>query len=321
MAYTMSHCPLLNPAYLLSMGNQTDLTLGDTLQYMKDRDDVKILAIYAEGFNDLDGLSFVRAVREAVAAGKEVIFYKAGRTPEGKTATSGHTASLAGDYMVCESCLRQAGAMVANNFQQFEALFLMATLLHDKPIGGSRIAALSGAGFEAVGMADSLQSDDYQLSLAAFSEETRRTLSEIIEAKKLASLVNVKNPLDINPGADDEVHTVAIEALARDANVDAIVASLTPLSPETRTLDGSTGPKHDMNADGSILHRTVELFRTCGKPIICVVGGGEPYAPLRRKLLEAGVPVFDSCDNAISATGLYISGRLHQDIIRKHHIA
>ena len=48
---------------------------------------------------------------QAVLAGKDVIFYKAGRTPEGKTATSGHTASLAGDYMVCESCVSQAGGI------------------------------------------------------------------------------------------------------------------------------------------------------------------------------------------------------------------
>ncbi|MCP4454979.1 MAG: CoA-binding protein, partial [Planctomycetes bacterium] len=111
MLHRSHQCPQLSPAYMISMGNQTDLTLGDMVEYFKSCDQVDVIAVYAEGFNDLDGLAFCRAVREAVLAGKEVVFYKAGRTVEGKAATSSHTASLAGDYMVCESCVSQAGAI------------------------------------------------------------------------------------------------------------------------------------------------------------------------------------------------------------------
>ncbi len=107
MITRLSKRPYLDPAYLVSVGNQTDLTLGDLVGYLKDRPELTTLAVYAEGFKDLDGLAFVRTVRQAVVNGKDVVFYKAGRTPEGKSATSGHTASLAGDYMVCESCVRQ----------------------------------------------------------------------------------------------------------------------------------------------------------------------------------------------------------------------
>ncbi len=166
MVFRYSQCPELNPAYMISMGNQTDLTLGDMIHYFKDSEEVDVIAVYAEGFNDLDGLEFCTAVRQAVMNGKEVVFYKAGRTPEGKTATSGHTASLAGDYMVCESCVRQAGAIVARTFQEFQDLFMLAEKLSNKTICGDRLAAVSGAGFEAVGMADSIQSDDYDIELA-----------------------------------------------------------------------------------------------------------------------------------------------------------
>ncbi|HSV94012.1 MAG TPA: acetate--CoA ligase family protein, partial [Desulfobacterales bacterium] len=130
MITRLSKRPYLDPAYLVSVGNQTDLTLGDLVGYLKDRPELTTLAVYAEGFKDLDGLAFVRAVRQAVVNGKDVVFYKAGRTPEGKSATSGHTASLAGDYMVCESCVRQAGAMVAQTFTQFDGLFLLSERLH-----------------------------------------------------------------------------------------------------------------------------------------------------------------------------------------------
>ncbi len=160
MLHRSHQCPQLNPAYMISMGNQTDLTLGDMVHYFKDCDSVDVIAVYAEGFLDLDGQEFCRAVRSAVLNGKEVIFYKAGRTPEGKAATSGHTASLAGDYMVCENCVQQAGAIVAGNFTEFQDLFFLAETLHHKEINGNRLAAVSGAGFEAVGMADSIASDE-----------------------------------------------------------------------------------------------------------------------------------------------------------------
>ena len=81
----------MSPSYLISMGNQTDLTLGDMMRHFMDSQEVDVIAVYAEGFKDLDGIQFAEAVREAIRRDKQVIFYKAGRTPEGKTATSGHT--------------------------------------------------------------------------------------------------------------------------------------------------------------------------------------------------------------------------------------
>ena len=67
--------------------------------------------------------------------------------------------------MVCESCIFQAGAMVADNFTQFEALYKLAVTLNTKKIGGNRLAAFSSAGFEAVGMADSIQGDTYEMKV------------------------------------------------------------------------------------------------------------------------------------------------------------
>ena len=188
MLHRSHQCPQMNPAYMISMGNQTDLTLGDMVHYFKTSDQVDVIAVYAEGFNDLDGLEFCNAVREAVLAGKEVVFYKAGRTLEGKAATSSHTASLAGDYMVCESCVRQAGAIVARTFSEFQELVVLAETLSKKTIKGNRLAAVSGAGFEAVGMADSIQSDDFSMEFARFEDNTREKIFEILKKKKTGCL-------------------------------------------------------------------------------------------------------------------------------------
>lgn len=310
MLHRSSQCPELNPAYMISMGNQTDLTLGDQLNYFANSDQVDVIAVYAEGFNDLDGLEFCKAVRKAVSQGKEVIFYKAGRTPEGKTATSGHTASLAGDYMVCESCVRQAGAIVARNFQEFQDLFMLAEMLHDKDIAGNRLAAVSGAGFEAVGMADSILSDDFEMNLSAFNEDSVTAIQALLEQHRLSSLVSIHNPLDLTPGANDELHAEAIKVLLVDAGVDAVVVGLDPLSPAMHTLAEPTLPAFSMEDPMSIRYKITEVVNDATKPVIAVVDGGRLYDPLRDDLMANNVPVFPVCDRAVATLALYCEARL-----------
>ncbi len=310
MITRLSKRPELDPAYMISVGNQNDLTLGDIVRYLSDAPEIEVIAVYAEGFKDLDGLAFSRAVRAAVIAGKDVIFYKAGRTPEGKTATSGHTASLAGDYMVCESCVRQAGGIVAANFTQFEDLLMLSQRLHSKHINGNRLAALSGAGFEAVGMADNIQSDDFSMKMARFSLAVVRKIETVLADKGLNRLVDVKNPLDINPGADDETHILVVKYLAQDPGVDAVVVGLDPLSPAMRTLAECERRRYDFKDPGSIAAAMPELLSHLEKPVIGVVDGGRLYDPLVDELTHKGMAVFRSSDRAVRALALYIEGRL-----------
>ena len=314
MITRLSKRPYLDPAYLVSVGNQTDLTLGDLTAYLKDCAGLTTLAVYAEGFKDLDGLAFVRALRAAVLNGMDVVFYKAGRTPEGKTATSGHTASLAGDYMVCESCVRQAGAMVAQTFTQFDGLFLLSERLHGKKVRGNRIAGVSSAGYEAVGMADRIQSDDYAMQMAQLSPESVEGIRAVLHRKRLDTLVNVSNPLDFNPGADDDVHVEVVEILARDPNVDAIVVGIVPLGPTTRTLP-QPGP-FAFAAPESMVRRLPALIGRSDKPIIAVVDSGQRFDPIVAHLESEGVAVFRSSDLALAALGRYIAGRLAAEHLR-----
>ena len=316
MITRLSKLPELDPAYLISVGNQNDLTLGDILAYLKDDPEIDVIGVYAEGFQDFDGLAFARAVRAAVIAGKDVIFYKAGRTPEGKTATSGHTASLAGDYMVCESCIRQAGGMVTETFSQFEDLLMLAQRLHHQTIRGKRLAAVSGAGFEAVGMADNIQSDDFAMTMARFSPETVTKLTGIMAAKKLAGLVEIRNSLDINPGADDQVHIEVVSALAADPEVDAVVIGLDPLSPAMRTLADRLSPAYSLNDPASIAQAMPQCVAASSTPIIGVVDGGRLFDPLVDSLMAGGMAVFRSSDSAIRTLSMYISGRLYAAELR-----
>jgi len=308
-----SKVPLLDPAYLMSIGNQNDLTIGDLVSFMKDLDQVDVIAIYMEGFNDLDGLLLCSAIREAVLKGKEVVFYKAGRTPEGKSATSGHTASVAGDYMVCESCIYQAGAIVADTFTQFEDLYMLATRLHHCEVNGNRLAAVSGAGFEAVGMADSIEGDDYEMKMATFADETKQKLTELIKANRLDKLVDVKNPMDINPSANDKLHTDIVYTLVEDPNVDGVVIGLDPLSPAMQTLPAGVSNKDSIDATESIVQLLPNMIANIKKPVIGVVDGGKLYDPMVESMEKKGVLVFRSSDRAVTSLAKYINCRIHTE--------
>ena len=138
--------------------------------------------------------------------------------------------------MVCESCVRQAGGIVTQNFSQFEDLLMLAQRLHGKQINGNRLAALSGAGFEAVGMADNIQSDDFTLRMARLAPATVDNIAVMLREKAWTPWWRLKIPWISIPAADDEAHVAAVRHLAEDPHVDAVVVGLDPLSPAMRTL-------------------------------------------------------------------------------------
>ncbi len=311
MITRMSKLEFLDPAYAISIGNQIDLSAGDFLHFLNTVDELQTVAFYMEGFTDLDGLSFTRAVKKAISRGKEVIFYKAGRTPEGKSALSGHTASIAGDYMVCESCIRQAGAMVAETFNIFEGLLRLSCSLHNKTISGNRLAAISNAGYEAVGIADNLLGDDYRLEIATLSEKTHRRLQSILTAAGLDSLAGVNNPLDITPMASEDVYVHAIATLLDDDNVDVVVVAIVPLTPMLHTLAkeialDAAGDREE----NSMVARIAKLGKASPKPLVIVVDSGTLYDYLAQGFQDNGLPVFRSADIAVGVLGKYIHNRL-----------
>ncbi len=310
MITRMSKLSFLDPAYAVSIGNQIDLTAADFMKFFNTINYIKTIAFYMEGFGDLDGLEFAKAVREAIPQGKEIIFYKAGRTPEGKSAMSGHTASIAGNYVVCESCISQAGAFVAETFTVFEGLLRLSCALHDKIISGNRLAAVSNAGYEAVGIADNILGGDYRLEMATFSQGTQKTLAKILGEAKLTALTDVNNPLDITPMAAEEVYEKVINTLLDDSHVDAIIVAIVPLTPILHTLPDEFVPTETFSADQSIINRIARLNDHSAKPLVLVVDSGPLYDYMADAFQQHGLPVFRSADQAVRVLGKYIQGRL-----------
>lgn len=307
-----------DPAYNITLGNQMDLTVGDFITWLAHDREIGVICIYVEGFKDLDGLHACRGIRKAVEKGKEVIVYKAGRTPEGKKATSGHTASVAGDYMVCTACLGQAGALVTDSLEEFDGLMNLASFLHDKEITGYRVGALSPAGFEAVGIADSLQSRDCCLELPRFSSKTRQAVSSLFDAAGLSGIMDIKNPVDLTPAAPDMVYTGIIEAMVEDSRIDAVVSSVGSISPATSDTPDPDSPSGFISRPDSIASRLPDLIEASPKPLVIFNDAGQAHQPINDLLRAQGVPVFNSCGQAMTLLARYTAYRLRLDSLKEN---
>ena len=320
MITRMSQNPWLDPRYMLALGNQTDLTHGDMLSYFSERPEIETIGIYVEGFKDLDGLAFAKAVRTAVVNGKQVVVYKSGKTAPGAGGVMGHTASIAGGATLFESVVRQAGAIVAEDFTSFDDLFYIAGALHRKNIHGKRLGAISGAGFEAVGMADSIDSNNFSMEMGALDPGTVKRVEEILVAKKLDALVEVRNPIDINPGADDEAHLQITESFLHDPNIDAVVVGLDPTAPSVRALEQSKlRPGYDINDPKSTVHLMPPIVDRNDKPIVGIIDGGQLYDAMAARLMDQGVCVFRNSGRGTKALVRYIEARLYADVLRRRH--
>lgn len=303
MITRMSNLPHLSTVYDISTGNQIDLSACDFLAYVKDDRDIKVIGIYVEGFNDLEGVEFARNVRSAVESGIDVIFYKAGRSPEGKTATSGHTASIAGDYDVCSSVLSDSGALVCDSFHEFEDTLQIASAFQGRKIKGNMVFCISNAGYEAVGMADNLRSGG-ELYLYRNDGDFNQGLYSILEKFRLNGLVNCSNPLDLTPMASDSAYEGIIRYVNDQKALDIIVIGAVPLTAAMKTLG------KDMGDPDSLPERLGDFSSDKSKPVIFIVDSGDLFNDYVRSLREKGFPVFRSADRAMKALGKYISNKL-----------
>jgi acyl-CoA synthetase (NDP forming) len=302
--------PWFDPAYALSIGNQIDLTAGDLLNHIKNDPTIEVFAVYMEGFQPIDGLRFAQAVRDTVALGKEVVFYRAGRTTAGRSATAGHTASVAGDYAVCEAAITEAGAHVAADFNEFSDLLRLSTAFRRKTVAGRRLAAMSNAGFESVGMADSIEGDRTRLVLAPFAGETAATLRTILEVSRLDGLVDVKNPFDVTPMANDETYAQLVDAILGDPNTDVVVAGIVPLTPAMQTLAPDERHSESVYVPESIARKLPDIATNHVKPVVAVVDSGHLFDEMATVLESGGLPVFRSADRAVRVLTKWIDVKL-----------
>lgn len=306
MITALTKLDFLAPDYQISLGNQIDARVSHFLEALSDDAGITTYGLYIEGLKPRDGQRLAAQVRRLRDLGRDVVVYKAGRSALGQKATLGHTASVAGDYRVLVDLLSDAGALVADTFADFLDLVRVSATLHGRLFAGRRVALMSNAGYEAVGLADNHRG----LEPAALAPRTVDGIKQVLAEAGIDSLVSVKNPLDLTPMADDGVHIRCMAAMLDDPGVDAAVFGNVPLTSRVQSLPRGVSEEDVFDAPTGYASRTIELFRRKSKPFVVVVDGGPLYDAMAGHMQQAGVPVFRSGDRAVRILARYIDSRL-----------
>lgn len=268
----------------VSMGNEAGVSEIAMLDELGNDPDTEAILLYLEHVSD--GREFLRVARTIVLEKKKpIVLLRAGRSTRGADAVMSHTGSLAPEDAVFTAACRQAGvAAVA----RLDELFNAAKLLSMGTDWGNkvRLAIVTNGGGPSVNAADLVELSE-SMELARFNEDERAALRFV-----LPSMAATGNPVDVIGDAGSERYRAALDIVAADEDVDAIMAIVTPQM---------------MTNVAAIAREIVQVARR--KSVISVFMGGAVAAPGVAVLKEHGLVNFDFPSDAIAALEALTPGK------------
>jgi acetyltransferase len=272
----------------VSIGNRAVVDEAMLLEYFSKKDpNTSNIAFYLEGFKEGRAREFLKLAKESEDT---VIVYFGGKTREGKVATLSHTASLAGDYKIQYSALRQHQIIQPHSDRELlTCLKVYDILSHRKnPFGKNvithgNVVIVSVSGGHAVLASDMLV--QYGLHRVDFSKEEKAEMKELINpvASEIASF---SNPIDLTGSVLDIDIENIVRYLSDIDRIECIILLLLPYPP---------------NISFQIGRRIANIVSTKRKPVVCFI----PYIPKYSLIIEslelAYIPVFHSIKETVQA--------------------
>ena len=201
----------------VSVGNKADISGNDLLRYWESDEDTDVILLYLESFGNPKKFS---QIARRVGRKKPIVVVKSGRSAAGARATSSHTgALLAASDVTVDALFRQAGVIRTDTLAE---LFDAASLLANQPLPkGNRVGIITNAGGPAILCADACEARE--VDVPVLSEDSQTKLRAFLPAG-----ASVANPVDMIASATAEDYRQAIEIVAADPNVDALIVIFTP---------------------------------------------------------------------------------------------
>jgi len=259
---------------VVSIGNQSDLTIEDFLEYFAADPETKVIGCYIEGIKR--GREFLQLAKQ-ISLRKPIIVWKGGKTEAGVRIAASHTGSLAGNRAVFEAALRQSGVISADNSEELLDLAMGFT----SPVlpAGNRLGLIAEAGSGTVTGADIYE--QLGLAMPALSAETQNELDNTLQDMAMASLTR-QNPVDLGWLTYDispRLHLACSQIIAKE--VDAIV-----------TLCYA-------HLDEQFAAQLASLRDEMKKPIILVAGLPVMEKEGMRLLVRKGIPTYTILPRAL----------------------
>ncbi len=273
----------------VSVGAMLDVDFADLIDYFGDDPNTHSIILYIESIRDVR--SFLSAARN-VARTKTVIVVKSGRHEAGAKAAASHTGALAGADAVYDAAFQRAGVLRVVTIPD---LFHMAEILATSPPPrGPALAIITNAGGPGVMATDALMLKGG--TLAELSPETMDALNQA-----LPPYWSHGNPIDVLGDASPKRYKDVVEICSRDPDVNGL---LVVLAPQAVTDPAETAKE-----------LVVAAREHPKKPLLACFLGGPDVREAKQMLSQAGIPVFDSPEAAITAFLHMVEYRRNQDLL------
>ena len=271
-------------SHFVSLGERADVDFGDLLDFLGSDPNTRSILLYIESIDA--PRKFMSAAR-AAARNKPVIVVKAGRSQAGQQAAASHTGALAGSDAVFDAAIARAGMLRVDTLQD---LFLAAETLsrfRDGPT--ERLTVLTNGGGAGVMAADAAVAAGVPLT------ELDPALKVQLDAVLPANWSH-GNPVDIIGDAPVARYEAALQALASDAaSAVLFIHAPTAIVP---------------SAD--IAQALLPLAKTTPQRVLGCWLGDQAVAQARQAFRDAGVPDFNTPEEAIRAFSFLRTYRQHQ---------
>ena len=200
-------------SYVVTTGNEADLTMADFVEYMVADPHTHIVFLYCETIRDPE--RFERACLLARATGKFIVAIKVGQSTAGQRATASHTASMAGWNVAYTAFFERCGVFQASDME--EALAITALLVTGPLPRGKRVAVLTASGGAGAWASDTIER--LGGAVPALSDALRSRIRAL-----LPSYASDANPIDVTAqGARSGAMVTIAEMLSESDEVDAIL--------------------------------------------------------------------------------------------------
>ena len=200
--------------YVVSAGNEADLSTLDFIADFLERADVEVVVSYMEGVSDGRRL---RALGErALELGKPLLVWKVGNTSSGRAAAESHTASMTADYAFYRAAFAEGGFIEIEDVHDLVDA-TRAFLGHRLP-RGPNVAVITTSGGSGVLIADACEKRG--LKLPPLQPGTVGKIERL--APQYAAF---GNPVDLTAqitGDHARVNAVCAQVLA-DPNIDQLI--------------------------------------------------------------------------------------------------
>ncbi|WP_052402451.1 acetate--CoA ligase family protein [Muricoccus aerilatus] len=195
-------------SHVLTAGNAGGLDVADLVAFLSEEPDCAAIACVVEGLAEPRRLLAAAAVAER--AGKPLLLHKMATGTQGAAAALSHTGAVAGGHAVWQAALREAGAILV---EDFGALIEMAAFFAKAPLAprAAGVAVVSTSGGAGILAADAAERHGVALP------QPGETAAAVLAAR-IPEYGSARNPCDLTAQVlnDAEALVACTGALAAD---------------------------------------------------------------------------------------------------------